>query len=425
MPAIGGFLGLIAFDFIDIVWIEKLGNTAVAAVASAGFIIASIYSLMQITSAGCSSLVAQFYGANSKSRCWHTVIQSTWCSLAFGICVTALGVPLVNLPFASMGLDAESSRIAAEYFKILLYGMPFIFLDMLFNSIFNAYGDNKVSTVIMLFSLFINAVLDPIFMFGWCGVPRMEVQGAAWATLTGHFISFLLRAYFLRKKNYIPPLRYFFNNNTCYIKEILKIGIPNAATSWVWSLVYPVLMRYITPFGTIHVSAIGICHRLEDFPYFFAQGFSVAMTALVGFYVGKNEKNKIDIIVDGGICMASMLVTPFVLLCLFFPANLFSLVFVTDPVLIEAGASYIFIIGIFEIFMTFENVLTGVFTGLGKTFPVMCLTTPITIGRIPLAWYMAFKLNMGIEGVWWAISITTMLKGLGLMLLYKYYSKKF
>ena len=115
----------------------------------------------------------------------------------------------------------------------------------------------------------------------------------------------------------------------------------------------------------------------------------------------------------------------FVLLCLFFPANLFSLVFVTDPVLIEAGASYIFIIGIFEIFMTFENVLTGVFTGLGKTFPVMCLTTPITIGRIPLAWYMAFKLNMGIEGVWWAISITTMLKGLGLMLLYKYYSKKF
>ena len=90
----------------------------------------------------------------------------------------------------------------------------------------------------------------------------------------------------------------------------------------------------------------------------------------------------------------------------------------------DAGAAYLYIIGVFEIFMAYENLLTGVFTGLGKTLPTTLVTMPLTLGRIPLAWLLATKMNMGVEGIWWAISISTMLKGLGLSILYKFYKRK-
>ncbi len=423
LPAIGGFLGLVLFDFIDIFWIEKIGSQAVAAVASAGFLIGSIYSIIQIPTAGCTSLVAQFYGAGMIKKCWQVAIQSSWLGFFMGLIITFVSLPFIDIPFKMMGLDTDSSLIAIGYFKIILYGMPFIFLDQLFGNIFNAFGDNKISNVVMLVCLFINGVLDPILMFGWLGMPALGIEGAAIATIIGHLVSLMSRAYILRKRNYIPPFKLFLDSNTFYIKEVLKIGLPNACASWVWSMVYPVLMRQITPFGVIQVSAIGVCHRLEDFPFFIAQGFGIAATSLVGFYLGKHETEKIDKILDGCMFMSSMLITPFIMLYLFTPHNLIGILS-TDSALIDAGAAYLYIIGVFEIFMAYENLLTGVFTGLGKTLPTTLVTMPLTLGRIPLAWLLATKLEMGVEGIWWAISISTLLKGLGLSILYKFYKRK-
>ncbi len=422
-PAIGGFLGLILFDFIDIFWIEKLGAVAVASVASASFIIGSIYSLMLIPSTGCSSLVAQFYGAGMRKRCWEVIIQSSWLGFVMGCLTLFLIIPFVELPFELMGLDAESSKIAVDYLRILLFGMPFIFLDQLYGNVFNSYGDNKISNIIMLICLVINAVLDPVMMFGWLGFPAMGVEGAAYATLVGHFVSLITRALLLRKRDYIPPIKYFITKKFNYLKEILAIGLPNAAASWVWSMVYPILMRQITPFGVIQVSAVGVCHRLESFPYFVAQGFGIAATSLVGFYLGKHETQKIDKIVDCCLFMSSVIITPFMIFYLFLPHNLINLLS-NNYILIDAGAKYLYIIGVFEIFMCYENLMIGVFTGLGKTLPTTLVTMPLTIGRIPLAWLFASYFGLGIDGIWWAISFSTFLKGTGLMLLYRYYKKK-
>lgn len=423
LPAIGGFLGLILFDFIDIFWIEKMGTEAVASVASAGFIIGSIYAIIQIPSSSCTSLVAKFYGANMQKRCWEVVIEATWLGFFMGLLIAIGLLPFIDTFFALMGLEPSASAIAIDYLKILLYGMPFIFIDQLFGNVFNAYGDNKISNLIMLLCLFVNGVLDPLFMFGWLGFPKLGVAGAAIATLIGHITSLLLRGYFLRKKNYIPQLKAFLRIRYYYVKEILLIGIPNSCASLVFSLIYPVLMRQITPFGVIHVSAIGVCHRLESFPYFVAQGFAVATTSLTGYYLGKHETYKIKKILDCCLYLSSIAIAPFIFICLFCP-HLAVGTITTDYSLIEAGAVYLFIIGVFEIFMCYENMLIGVFTGLGKTLPTSLITLPLTIARIPLAWLFATMLSWGIEGIWWAISISTMLKGIGLLFLFKYYEKK-
>jgi putative MATE family efflux protein len=374
---------------------------------------------MQVTGAGCSSLVAQFHGAGRRRRAWEAIVQSSWLSMLLAFFITAAFLPYIDKPFAWMGLDPDTASLAVEYFYIILLGFPLIFLDMLAGNVFNAYGDNRISNGIMLFCLLINMVLDPIMMFGWWGFPAMGAAGAAWATVISHVLSLVMRAAVLRAKNYMPPLTDFFRFRTFYYRRIVRIGLPNAATSWVWSIVYPFLTRLITPFGMIPLSAVGICHRLESFPYFTAVAFGIAMTSLTGFSVGRREPEKIDQILAAGLRVSTLITLPFLVLFLAFPHHLVGLL-TDDQMLIAHGADYLFIIGLLEVFMSWEMVIGGVFTGLGITYPTLFITIPFTVGRIPAAWFLAYYLEMGVTGIWWAISLSSLAKGLGLLALYRY-----
>ena len=414
-----GFLGLILFDIVDIYWIEKLGTGAVAGVASAGFIVWALYSLMQVTGAGCASLVAQFDGAGKKRYAWEAVTQASWLSLIIAGLISLILIPLIRKPFHWMGLDPLTLELAAEYFLIILYGFPLIFLDMLAGNVFNAYGDNRLSNAIMVFCLAVNIVLDPLLMFGWYGFPQMGTAGAALATIISHALSFFLRVYLLRRKNYIAPFPQFLRFKTFYYGRIIKIGLPNAITSLIWSLVYPFLARLITPFGMTPLSAIGICHRLESVPYFTATAFGIAMTSLAGNAVGRKAPGEVDRILTAGLRLTTFILLPYILLFLLCPHWLMS--FMTDDqLLISHGAEYLFIIGLLEIFMGWEMVIGGVFTGMGITYPTLLVTLPLTIGRIPAAWFIAYWLDIGVTGIWWAISLSSLGKGIGLYLLYLY-----
>lgn len=423
IPATFGYLGLTLFDVVDIFWIEKLGAEAVAGVASAGFIMWALNSVIQVTASGATSLVGRFHGAEERSNAWRVIIQSAWLSLFISSLLALFLAPHVAAPFRWMGLSGESAQAAVDYFLTLLLFSPVVFIDMLAGSIFNGYGDNKISNIIVIFCLILNAVADPIFMFGWCGFKAMGVKGAAYATVLGHLVSCILRIYFLRKRSYIPPFRYFLNFKFNYASSIVKIGTPNFLSSLIWSTVYPFLTRLITPFGMIPLSAVGIAHRLENFPYFIAMGFGVGMTALVSYYKGKGETDKIERVYGAGMRVSTLLILPYVLLFLFFPYQVAGLM-TSDLNLIDATAGYLFVIGVFELFMSWENVTSGVFTGLGLTYPTLLINLPLTIGRIPLGWFLAYKKNMGVTGIWWAISFTTFLKGMGLYVLYRIYKRK-
>ncbi len=423
IPAMAGFIGLILFDIIDIYWIEKLGKHSVAGVASAGFIVWALYALIQVTSSGMASLVAQFYGAGKRRRAWAVINQATWLSLIISLFICLFFLLNLEKPFAWMGLDPYTAELAQKYFFIIIMGFPLIFLDMLAGNIFNAYGDNKVSNLIMFLCLIVNIILDPIMMFGWGPVPAMAISGAAAATIISHLLSLVARVYFLRKKNFIPGFTYFFKFRTFYFKKILSIGIPNALTGVIWSVVYPFLTRLITPFGVAPLSAIGIAHRLESVPYFSSVAFGIAMTSLVGQSVGRKNAEEADQVINAGVKVATLLLLPFALIFLIFPDKIFSFM-TSDPELLMHGAEYLFIIGVFELMMGWEMVFGGIFTGLGVTYPTLFITIPFTVGRIPLAWFLAYYMGFGVSGIWWAISISSLCKGVGLALLYLAMKKK-
>lgn len=422
-PAVAGFLGLIAFDITDIYWIEKLASDAVAGVASASFIVWMLYSVITITGAGCASLVSQFHGGGKRRRCWEAIVQSSWLSLFLSGGLIFVLLPHVDRPFSWMGLEPHAAALAVDYFRIILWGMPIAFLDLLAGNIFNAYGDNRISNGIMLLSLAANMLLDPALMFGWWGFSALGAAGAAWASVISHLLSLVLRGIVLTRRGYIPPLPKFLRFRTFYYRQIIRIGLPNAVTGVIWSVVYPFLTRLITPYGMLPVAAIGICHRIESFPYFTAMALGVAMTTLVGNSLGAGKHDEIDRVLTAGIRVGIVFMLPFLALFLVWPHWVMGLM-TDDPALLGHGADYLFIIGFFEIFMGLEMILSGLFTGLGITWPALLVTIPCTVGRVPLAWLLAEQFQLGVTGIWWSISLTTGAKGLGLLVLYHILKKR-
>ncbi|OFZ51788.1 MAG: hypothetical protein A2381_18315 [Bdellovibrionales bacterium RIFOXYB1_FULL_37_110] len=411
IPSIIGFVGLTLFEVVDIYWLGKLNSKAVAAAGACAFIEWILYAMMRLFNTGCDTLVAQAIGAKKENEKFDIIREAAFLSLVFSFIVFILFYPIKGYLFLLMGLDQETQIYAVAYFSILLTGVPVIFLLDLLGRIFNAHGDTKTSTLILLFVLFINLVLDPFLIFGWGGFPVLGIRGAAIASVFSMSIGIILRVYILRRKKYIPPLLSFSRISFKYLTRFLKIGIPSCVTNMIWSAVYPMLAVIVTKFGMAPLAALNICHRIEGIPYFFALGFSISMSTLVGQHYGAGNYKEVGRIVKRGGFLIVGLLVPVSLLYILIPEQLIMLLN-KDEEIIKHGADYLRIIGYCEIFLGLEVAMEGAFNGLGYTRPYLLIRGPLTLLRIPMAWYLAIYLGMGTVGIWWSISLTTGLKGI-------------
>lgn len=422
IPSIVGFLGQILFEIVDIYWIGKLGGEVIAAVAAAAFWHWTTFAIMNVTTTGAASLVAQYYGSNDIRSRFQVIKESFWLSLIVTFLMMLFFLLFSSKIFQLMGLSTASHQYALDYFLIFVWGLPILYLMSLTGQIFNAYGDTKTSTLIMGIVIVLNIILDPLLIFGYFGFPKLGIQGASWALIISEIIGTVFRLYFLRKKNYIPELFSFVdikNFSAQFFKKILHIGVPSALTNVIWTLVFPTLTILITKFGMDPLAGLNVGNRIEGFPYFFGIGFSIAMTALVGQSFGQNDFEKIKKIINRGMILISLFMFPVAISFIFFP-EFFVKFLVTDPNVIHHAANYLRIVGYFEFFLGWELIIEGIFNGLGKTRTYMFVRIPLTLLRIPLAYLFAFTFGMGVSGVWWAISITTFFKGVGVYIALRY-----
>ena len=406
------------FEAVDIFWISKLGNKAVAAVGASSFILWTIFAFTFLTCTGAATLISQYWGRGDKKNTYKVIVEATWLSLLFSILISLVLLPITNYLLEAMGLDPETKELAVEYFYVFIVGFPIIYILQLQRFIFNAYGDTKTNTIIMFVVITLNIVIDPLFIFGLGPFPELGIKGASLATIFCESLGIFIRWIYLRKKNYIPPFRDFFKIKIKFIKIFFKIGIPSTLTNIIWCIVFPLLTIIITRYGMDPLAALNVSQRIEGIPYFVSLGFSVAMATLVGKYFGRGDIETLMEVVKSGIKWINIILIPVSLLFILIPEKLI-MILNSDSTIVDYGSSYLRIIGIFEIFLGWELVFEGVFNGIGNSLPYMLIRIPLTLLRSPLAYLVAVTFGMGIPGVWWAVSVTTLAKGVLLYLAFK------
>ena len=394
----------------DSFWIGKLGTTHLAALGGSAFAWWMMFITCNIAGYGVGTLVARHEGAGTRQNIAPAVVQGLWVGLGIYGALLIFALPLREFYFDLLGFVAgsEEQLLGSEYIGVGLIGAFALAAHAVTLAAFRGLGDTRTALWITATSLLLNGALDPILIWGWMGAPTLGIAGAAWATTAANAVAAVLGAIILARKGYLltprlPQIR--------TLKVITRIGLPIAAEGVGFSLVYVLLGRFITAFGSEQMAALGVGHRLESLAFMICVGFQVGASTMVGQYLGANDIKGATRAANRAAALCIAVVLPTCILLYVFAPQLFEL-FTDDPATISAGVLYLRIQALVAVFMGIEVVFQGGFNGSGDTVPPLIIGVTFTAARLPLAWLLAWPLGMGIAGVWWAIAISTIVKGI-------------
>ncbi|MCB5250123.1 MAG: MATE family efflux transporter [Candidatus Cloacimonadales bacterium] len=416
-----------AYNLTDMIWIGSIGSGAVAAVGTAGFFTWVSNAMTFMPKVGLEVTVAQATGKNDQNELKvfmaNGLMLSLFISILFSIVIFLMAKPFIS--FFNLGDNVNNYNPTAagiSYLKIISTGLIFSFLNPCFSAIYNGMGNSKLPFYYNSVGLIINAALDPLLIFGIWFFPKMGVNGAAIATVFAQFAVTLLFVFRLKKDfDYVRKLNEFLKLSKYHLLRILKIGTPPALQSVFFASIAMIIARIIVQWGPIPIAAQKVGTQIESLSWMTAGGFSTALSAFVGQNYGAGEIKRIwkgfvtAMYIMGGIGLFVSL------LLVIFPGPLFK-IFIREADAVAVGIPYLKILGYSQFFMCLEIATGGAFNGLGKSLTPSIIGVSLNIIRIPAALFLSSF--MGLNGVWWAISGSSMLKGIALVTWFTYYYKK-
>ena len=352
-----------AYNMTDMAWLGRLGSEAVAAIGTAHFFIWIASSLGFIGRIGTSVYSAQEYGRKDFKRLNNTIKN---------------GLILVML-------------------TAIIYT---IIINLFAHNLIGFYGLKEI-------------VLDPILIFGFLGFLRLEVAGAALASIFSQFIvlSIILIDIFKSKNEiYIGFISGKFELKNMMTK--FYKGFPAGAMSIFHALVSMVLARFISNYGTIPMAAFSVGSQIESITWMTTEGFSGGIIAFVGQNYGAEKFERLKEVIRKSILTVFIIGIAGTFILIIFRYPLFELFVPNDLEATKAGAAYLLILGASQLFMALEIGISAVFNGIGRTKIPASINTFFNILRIPMSILLMpyFKFY----GVWLAMTISSIFKGLSM-----------
>lgn len=411
-PAFAAMLFETANTVANVFWVGKLGTQPVAGVVSSMFILWLAFSLLNIVISGVIATVARSLGAGKPEQARHYATQAFFFALTFGAAVGSGGVIFGEYFFRVMGNEPEVARLGYRYLAPLSAFLPSLFGAETVASIFRASGDAKTPMMVTSSALVFNIALNPCLIFGLGPFPQLGVSGAGLSTGIAYFaelMAFIVLIY-VRKPSFAPGITARIKPDFKTIGEIVKIGLPISISGIAFTIVYLFLDKLASSFGVFALAALGFGNRIEAISFLTCFAFSVAAATLVGQYLGAKDPEGAQRAAYKTTYYATLVTGALMLVFLLLPHPIVRL-FSSDPQVIEAAVAYLRIIALSQIFMGFEIVLEGAFSGSGDTLPAMLISVPGSLARIPLAYFFAQNLGWGVSGIWWALTVTTAVRG--------------
>ena len=254
----------------------------------------------------------------------------------------------------------------------------------------------------------INIILDPLFIFGfgWGTVGAALATWLAEATVFGIFI------YKLRyKDDLLGGFPFLTRLKKKYTRRIFKLGLPVATLNTLFAFVNMFLSRTASEQGGhIGLMAFTTGGQIEAITWNTSQGFSTGLSTFIAQNYAAGEKSRVKKAWYTTLWMTSIFGTLCSLLFIFFGSEVFS-IFVPEPEAFRVGGDFLRIDGYSQLFMMLEITMQGVFYGLGRTIPPAIISISCNYMRIPVALFLV-HMGMGVDAIWWAVSATTIAKGI-------------
>lgn len=411
LPIMATSLVQTAYNLTDMAWIGLVGSDAVAAVGAAAMYTWLSAGVVTMARMGGQVKSAHAYGeGNIKEAIQYgkgALQLAVILAVAFGILTNVLAKPLIGFFHLN---SPEVIENAVLYLRIACGFILFAFVGQTLTGLYTASGNSRTPFIANCIGMGVNVFLDPVLIFGFGPVPGMGVAGAGLATVSAQLIVTLVLALsMVRDPVLAAQMHVWIPTPLSNMKTMIRIGFPSAVQNMLYCGISMVLTRFVTSWGDTAVAVQRVGGQIESISWMTADGFGSALNAFVGQNYGAGSLKR----VKKGYKTASGIMFvwgAFTTCLLFFGAvPIFSL-FIHETAVIPAGADYLRIIGISEMFMCVELMTVGAMSGMGKTMEASVITIILTAARIPLAVLLG-KTALGLNGIWWALTISSIAKG--------------
>ncbi|MEA4918685.1 MATE family efflux transporter [Proteiniphilum sp.] len=400
-----------SYNLVNIIWIGRLGSESVAAVGAIGMLMWMMNSMALVSKVGAEISIGQSIGARRLDRASlyasHTTTIAFILGLTFGMFFFLFPDPYVSF----YKLEEAIARDASEYLRIISLSIPIMFLILNFSGIYIGSGRSDIPFYFNATGLALNIILDPLLIFGPGPLPALGVKGAAIATVLSESVVLLLFIHHLKKKNgLLGKFQFLICPHRRYMLNILKLGLPVAAMNVYFAFINMNLARTASLYGG-HLGLMSQTTggQIEGITWNTSTGFSTALGSFVAQNFAARKMNRGNRAFRYTLMMMGVLGIVVTMAFMLYGEAIFS-AFVPEKAAYEAGGEYLLIIGISQIFMMLEITTQGMFNGLGRTTPPAIISIVFNTLRIPIA--MILGNRMGVTGVWWALSISSILKGI-------------
>lgn len=408
IPASFGFLFNTLFNVVDTFFAGFLGAEPLAGLSLSFPVFFLVIALSAGIGSGLTALLSIAIG-RKKTEEFHGLALAGL-SLAFLLATVLFfsGGHLAPFLFELIGAKGEALRYGMEYTGIIFYGSFFFVINNIMNSLLNAQGDTRSYRNALIVGFILNAILDPLLIMGWFGIPNFGITGIALATIFAQMGGTFYLAYRLKKS----ALFHLKSCLTCglnlrTIGSILKQGIPSSLNMMTIATGNFIINHYVVRYGgEMALGAYGAAFRIEQLALLPAAGLNIAVLTITGQNFGVKNFDRIYALYRTALKVGVSILTVGILLIVPFADFLVSL-FNADPQVVKIGGDYLRV----EVFAFFTYIIIFISNSILQGIKKPAFGFYISIFRqvlLPmlLFTFLGTNLGWGIFGVWWGIVFT-------------------
>ena len=299
IPMIFAMLSVIGFNLIDTYFISHLGTTHLAAMSFTFPVIMVIASISLGLGVGASACISRAIGEGDHDKVKRLTTDSLFLSLLIVLVIVFAGLLVMKPTFTLLGASSETMPLIIDYMCIWYPGVIFLLIPMVGNNAIRATGDTKTASVIMFMGMMLNLLLDPLLIFGLGPFPRLELQGAAIATVIARALTFAISIYVLYGKKRMISLKYPGIGEILHSwRQILYISLPAAASNIIIPVSIAIITRIIATYGPETVAAFGVASRIDMLALIIVMALQASLGPFVGQNIGASRFDRVRLAIS-------------------------------------------------------------------------------------------------------------------------------
>lgn len=393
------------YNVVDSLFVSHYGENALSAVSLAFPIQNIIIATGTGVGVGINALLSRYLGRKEQKAVNQTALHGILLGIVFYIIICFFGLFCVRKFYLIQTPDPEIVSMGVDYLTIIcVFGFGQLF-QLIFEKILQSTGRTAYTMVMQIVGAILNIILDPIFIFGYFGLPAMGTKGAAIATVIGQIVAMLLGVYFnLTQNKDVQFGLQDFQFKGSYIKAICEVGIPTIIMQSMSSIMCFGINKLLLAFSTTATAVFGAYFKLQTFVYMAVFGLNNALISIVAFNVGAQHGERVKKVIRLCGLYSALIGLVGTLIMGLFPVQLIN-AFAPSEEMFALGVPALRILALSFVFGSISVMSSYALQGFSKGVPSLVISAARqVIVLLPLAY--VFGNAIGIYGIWWSFLIS-------------------